>query len=62
MPKYQLAALEKGDDFLQKPISEQHLVEAISSRAERSRILRNMMYRDGLTGGVKPQRAKQPTG
>ena len=46
----QLRALQNGDDFLQKPISDEHLVAAISSRAERARILSTLMYRDGLTG------------
>jgi diguanylate cyclase (GGDEF)-like protein len=39
-----------GDDFLVKPIEPRHLVSAVASRVERYRQLRNMMYRDSLTG------------
>lgn len=39
-----------GDDFLVKPIEPRHLVSATSSRIERYRQLRSMMYRDSLTG------------
>lgn len=46
----QLTALRQGDDFLQKPISDEHLVAAVALRAERARALGALMYRDGLTG------------
>lgn len=46
----QLRALQNGDDFLQKPISDDHLFAAIVARAERARALNTLMYRDGLTG------------
>lgn len=39
-----------GDDFLTKPITPEHLVSAIASRVERSRVLRSYMIRDSLTG------------
>ncbi len=39
-----------GDDFLTKPIQPEHLVRSVTSRVQRSRILRNHMIRDGLTG------------
>lgn len=39
-----------GDDFLTKPITPEHLITAINSRAKRSRILRSHMIRDSLTG------------
>lgn len=39
-----------GDDFLTKPIQPDHLVSAVTSRVERSRVLRSYMVRDGLTG------------
>lgn len=39
-----------GDDFLTKPITREHLVNAVASRAGRYRKLRDMMMRDGLTG------------
>lgn len=48
--KRQLAALRMGDDFLTKPIEAGHLVSAVTSRAERLRILRRFMLRDSLTG------------
>jgi diguanylate cyclase (GGDEF)-like protein len=47
----QLAALEVGaDGFLTKPVIPGHLVSEVSLRAERMRILRALMVRDGLTG------------
>lgn len=39
-----------GDDFLIKPIAPHHLILSVKSRVARSRLLRNMMIRDGLTG------------
>jgi len=47
----QLSALQAGgDEFLQKPISDSHLVQAVRSRARRFQALNAMMSRDGLTG------------
>jgi diguanylate cyclase (GGDEF)-like protein len=47
----QLKAMNKGgDDFLTKPIQEDHLISAVMSRAHRSRVLRASMVRDSLTG------------
>ena len=47
----QLAALRVGgDDFLTKPIENDHLVAAVSIRAERFRSFKALMTRDGLTG------------
>jgi len=47
----QLEALRVGgDDFLQKPISDIHLVTALRIRAKRFRELRTLMNQDGLTG------------
>ena len=47
----QLEALRVGgDDFLQKPISDIHLVTALRIRAKRFRELRALMNQDGLTG------------
>lgn len=47
----QLAAMDQGgDDFLTKPIAPYHLKSAITNRAHRSRILREFMVRDSLTG------------
>ncbi|MBF0446254.1 MAG: diguanylate cyclase [Magnetococcales bacterium] len=49
--KKQLAAMSLGgDDFLTKPIQQEHLVLSVTSRVKRSRTLRNFMIRDGLTG------------
>jgi diguanylate cyclase (GGDEF)-like protein len=46
----QLAAMGLGgDDFLTKPIQPHHLISSISIRAERMRLLRSFMQRDGLT-------------
>jgi diguanylate cyclase (GGDEF)-like protein len=39
-----------GDDFLLKPVRANHLISSIQNRLERSRSLRGMMIRDGLTG------------
>ena len=49
-PEVQLATLEQGDDFLQKPIGADHLIRVVSSRAARARALNALMYRDSLTG------------
>lgn len=47
----QLEALRVGgDDFLQKPISDMHLVAAVRIRAKRFRELSALMNQDGLTG------------
>ena len=48
---HQLNALSMGgDDFLQKPIGDAHLVAAVSIRAERFRALNTLMTCDSLTG------------
>ena len=47
----QLFAMGLGaDDFLTKPIEPHHLVSSVSSRIQRSLILRSFMVRDSLTG------------
>jgi len=47
----QIVALgEGGDDFFTKPVTPKELVPVISARAKRSRTLRTLMERDGLTG------------
>jgi diguanylate cyclase (GGDEF)-like protein len=47
----QIVALgEGGDDFFTKPVAPNELVPVISARAKRSRTLRTLMERDGLTG------------
>ena len=39
-----------GDHFVEKPISDQYLVELVLSRSHRARHLAQLMYHDGLTG------------
>ena len=39
-----------GDEFLIKPIKPGHLVSAVSVRAERMKLVRAQMVRDGMTG------------
>ena len=56
----QLAAMHLGgDDFLTKPIQPDHLVSAVASRVQRSRILRSYMVRDSLTGLLNHTRTKE---
>jgi diguanylate cyclase (GGDEF)-like protein len=55
----QLVALHQGDDFRQKPISDQHLVAVVEIRAERMRSLGTLMYHDGLTGALNHISLKQ---
>lgn len=45
----QMLAMQQGDEFLQKPISDDHLQRIVALRAERARSLATLMYRDGLT-------------
>lgn len=39
-----------GDEFLTKPIKPEHLISAVAVRAERMKVLRSFMTRDGMTG------------
>jgi diguanylate cyclase (GGDEF)-like protein len=39
-----------GDEFLTKPISSERLISAVAGRAERMKIIRSLMVRDGMTG------------
>ncbi|RYX83279.1 diguanylate cyclase [bacterium] len=48
--KQQEAMKQGGDDFLSKPVEPRNLVGAISTRAARARVLRQLMVRDSLTG------------
>lgn len=48
-----------GDDFLTKPILPQHLIQAVVTRAERSRHLSTFMLRDSLTGLLNHTRFKE---
>ncbi|WXL25610.1 diguanylate cyclase [Ectopseudomonas mendocina] len=47
------ALIKAGDDFLSKPISDNALVAAVFSRAQRARLLSNALSRDSLTGLLK---------
>ena len=50
-PDKQMEALRfGGDDFLTKPIQIAHLISSVTSRSQRSRLLRSLMVRDSLTG------------
>lgn len=56
----QLSAMSSGgDDFLTKPISDQHLIAAVSVRAARMRQLNELMLKDSLTGLLKHSRIKE---
>jgi diguanylate cyclase (GGDEF)-like protein len=48
-----------GDDFLTKPIPDQHLVSSIAVRAERARMLSALMVQDSLTGLLKHAMIKE---
>jgi diguanylate cyclase (GGDEF)-like protein len=47
------ALIKAGDDFITKPISDNALIAAVFSRAQRARILSNALSRDSLTGLLK---------
>jgi len=50
-PRTRRSAIHAGaDDFLLTPIAAEDLVFSVSSRVERSRALRGLIMRDGLTG------------
>jgi diguanylate cyclase (GGDEF)-like protein len=56
----QLDAMQVGgDDFLQKPIQDNHLVTAVTIRAKRFRELTALMNKDSLTGLVNHINLKQ---
>lgn len=50
MDKQLIAMSLGGDDFLTKPIQPEHLISSVTSRVQRSRVLRSFMVRDSLTG------------
>ena len=55
----QLQALSRGaDDFINKPITDAHLVAAVKVRAARSRRLADLMSKDSLTGLLTHARIK----
>ena len=56
----QIAALAQGaDDFIEKPISDQRLVNVVRARCTRARQLAKLATRDGLTGLFKHSLVKQ---
>lgn len=56
----QLSALGLGgDDFLNKPIQNNHLVLSVTARVQRARQLSNLMSQDSLTGLLKHTSIKQ---
>lgn len=58
--KKQLLAMNSGgDDFLTKPISDEHLAAAVESRAARMRQLSELMTKDSLTGLLKHSLIKE---
>lgn len=60
MLEVQLQAMRTGgDDFLVKPISPQHLVEALRVRAARARRITNLISQDSLTGLLKHAMIKE---
>lgn len=50
---------EIGDEFLTKPIEPTHLIQIISQRVRRARLLRGLMTRDSLTGLYNHTRIKE---
>ena len=48
-----------GDDFLTKPVPDEHLVSSVSVRAERARVLSSLMVQDSLTGLLKHTMIKE---
>ncbi|VAW78809.1 diguanylate cyclase/phosphodiesterase (GGDEF & EAL domains) with PAS/PAC sensor(s) [hydrothermal vent metagenome] len=56
----QLAALGLGgDDFLNKPIQDKHLILSVTARVQRARQLSDLMSQDSLTGLLKHTHIKQ---
>jgi diguanylate cyclase (GGDEF)-like protein len=57
----QLTAMHegRGDDFLTKSIQPTHLISVVKNRAHRSRVLRDSMVRDSLTGLFNHTTTKQ---
>ncbi|WP_373188313.1 diguanylate cyclase [Halopseudomonas sp.] len=59
-PVQQLKALNQGgDDFLIKPVNDEHLITAVRSKVVRSRQLLELMTKDSLTGLLKHAAIKE---
>ena len=48
-----------GDEFLIKPIKPEHLISAVSVRAERMKLIRSLMVRDAMTGLLNHSAVKE---
>ncbi len=48
--RYHAALLRGGDDVLVHPVPDDRLISSVRARAERSRVVRSMLYQDSLTG------------
>jgi diguanylate cyclase (GGDEF)-like protein len=59
LEKQYMAMRMGGDDFLTKPIQDQHLVSSVAVRAERARTLSALMTKDSLTGLLKHTMIKE---
>lgn len=57
--RQQEAMRQGGEEFLTKPISPDNLVSSVRIRADRYRVLRNLMVRDALTGLYNHTRTKE---
>ena len=51
-----------GDAFLTTPVNDVQLIASITNRAERSRMVRSLMMRDGLTGFLDHSNIKEQLG
>ena len=51
-----------GDEFLTKPIKPEHLISAVAVRAERMKVIRSFMIRDGMTGLFNHSAVKERLG
>ncbi|WP_083264338.1 diguanylate cyclase [Pseudohongiella acticola] len=59
-PDHQATALNHGaDDFLVKPVPDQHLISAVKHKVSRSRQLLELMTKDSLTGLLKHAAIKE---
>ncbi|MDP3515527.1 MAG: diguanylate cyclase [Pseudohongiella sp.] len=59
-PQRQLLALNQGaDDFLIKPVTDEHLITAVKSKVVRSRQILDLMTKDSLTGLLKHAAIKE---
>jgi diguanylate cyclase (GGDEF)-like protein len=56
----QLLAMQMGgDEFITKPVKDEHLTTAVLTRAKRARLLSDLIMLDGMTGLLKHARMKE---